>query len=85
MIGTLATGNTANRTTQDKLGLAWNASGRSLVLNGGTVVTDASAQTPSATQHIGSSGTANFAYAYVERLSAWTTKLADATLQGFTV
>lgn len=85
MIGTLATGNTANRTTQDKLGLAWDPSGRSLVLNGGTVATDASAQTPSATQHIGSSGTANFAYAYVERLSAWTTKLADATLQGFTV
>ncbi len=85
MIGTLATGNTANRTTQDKLGLAWNASGRSLVLNGGTVATDASAQTPSATQHIGSSGTANFAFAYIERLSSWTTKLADATLQGFTV
>ncbi len=85
MIGALATGNTANRTTQDKLGLAWNASGRSLVLNGGTVANDASAQTPSATQHIGSSGTANFAFAYIERLSAWTTKLADATLQGFTV
>ncbi len=85
MIGTLATGNTANRTTQDKSGLAWNASGRSLVLNGGTVATDASAQTPSATQHIGSSGSVNFAYAYIERLSAWTTKLADATLQGFTV
>jgi hypothetical protein len=85
MIGALATANTANRTTQDKLGLAWNASGRSLVLNGGTVATDASAQTPSATQHVGSSGTANFAYAYVERLTAWTTKLADATLQGFTV
>ncbi len=85
MIGALATANTANRTTQDKLGLAWNASGRSLVLNGGTVATDASAQTPSATQHIGSTGSANFAYAYIERLSAWTTKLADATLQGFTV
>ncbi len=85
MIGTLTTANTANRTTQDKLGLAWNASGRSLVLNGGTVANDASAQTPSATQHIGSTGTANFAYAYVERLTSWTTKLADATLQGFTV
>ncbi len=81
---TLATGNTANRTTQDKLGLAWSGVGRSLVLNGGTVVTDATAQTPSATQHIGSSGSANFAYAYVERLTGWTTKLADATLQGFT-
>ncbi len=85
MIGTLATANTGNRTTQDKLGLAWNASGRSLVLNGGTVANDASAQTPSSTQHIGSTGTANFIYAYVERLSAFTTKLADATLQGFTV
>lgn len=82
---TLATGNTANRTTQDKLGLAWTASARSLVLNGGTVATDTSSQTPSATQHIGSSGSANFAFAYVERLTAWNTKLANATLQGFTV
>ncbi len=81
---TLATGNTANRTTQDKLGLAWTSAARSLVLNGGTVATDASSQTPSATQHVGSSGSANFVNAYVERLSAWTTKLADATLQGFT-
>ena len=81
---TLATGNTANRTTQDKFGLAWSGAGRSLVLNNGTVATDATAQTPSATQHIGSSGSANFAYAYVERLTAWTTKLADATLQALT-
>jgi hypothetical protein len=84
MVGTLATANTANRITQDKLGIAWSGAGRSLVLNGGTVATDANAQTPSATQHIGSSGTATFAYAYVERLTSWNTKLADATLQGFT-
>lgn len=80
----LATGNTGNRTTRDKLGIAWDGSGRSLVLNGGTVATDASAQTPNSTQHVGSSGTANFAFAYVERLTAWTSKIAGATLQGHT-
>jgi hypothetical protein len=81
----LATANTANRTSRDKAGIAWSAAGRSLVLNGGTVATDATAQTPSATQNLGSAGaTANFAYAYIERLTLWTSKLADATLQGFT-
>lgn len=84
LVATLTTGNSANRTTQDKLGIAWNASGRSLVLNGGTVATDATAQTPSSTQHIGSSGAVNFANAYIERLTVWTSRLADATLQGFT-
>lgn len=81
---TLTTGNTANRTSQDKLGLAWDASGRSLVLNAGTVATDATAQTPSSTQHLGSDSSANFAFAYIERLTVWTTKLADATVQLWT-
>jgi hypothetical protein len=81
----LATANTANRISRDKLGIAWSGAGRSLVLNGGTVATDATAQTPSATQNLGSAGaTSNFAYAYIERLTIWTSKLADATLQGFT-
>lgn len=81
---TLTTANAGNRTSQDKLGLAWSAGGRSLVLNSGTVATDAVAQTPDSTQHLGSSGAANFAFAYIERLTAWSSKLADATLQGFT-
>lgn len=81
---TLTTTNTANRTSRDKLGIAWDGFGRRLVLNGGTVATDANAQTPNSTQHLGSSGTDNFAYAYIERLTVWTSKLASATLQGFT-
>jgi hypothetical protein len=82
----LATTNTANRTSRDKLGIAWSGAGRSLVLNGGTVATDATAQTPSATQKLGSAGgTSNFVYAYIERLSIWNSKLADATLQALTV
>jgi hypothetical protein len=86
MIASLATTNTANRISRDKLGIAWSAAGRSLVLNGGTVATDATAQTPSATENLGSAGaTSNFIYAYVERLSIWNSKLADTTLQGFTV
>jgi hypothetical protein len=83
----MATINTANRSlTDDKLGLAWDGAGRALVLNGGTVVTDASAQNPSATQNLGSaSATSNFIYAYVERLTLWNSRLANGTLQGFTI
>jgi hypothetical protein len=86
LVATLATSNTANRsTTDDKLGLAWDGTGRSLVLNGATVVTDASAQTPSSTQRLGSAnGTSNFIYSYVERLTLWNSKLADATLDALT-
>lgn len=84
---TLTTANTGNRSaTVDKLGLAWSAAGRSLVLNSGVVVTDATAQTPSSTQNLGSaSGTSNFIYAYVVRLTVWTSKLSNAALQGFTL
>jgi len=86
LIATLATGNAANRSAgDDKSGLAWSGAGRSIVLNGGTVATDASAQTPSSTQKLGSANaTSNFIYAYVERLTLFNSKLADATLQGFT-
>jgi hypothetical protein len=82
IISTLTTGNTATHTTTEKLGLGWNASGRSLVLNGGTVATDAIAQTPSATQRLGSaSGSSNFIYGYVERLTLWNSRLGDSQLQ----
>lgn len=84
LVATLTTGNTANRTSLDKLGLAWDGTGRSLVLNAGTVATDASAQTPSSTQHLGSNGSANFIYAYCERLVIWISKLSGSTIQGFT-
>ena len=84
LVATLATSDTANRTTQDKLGIAWNASGRGLVLNNGTVATDSSAQTPSSTQRVGSSTSTNFIYAYVERLTVWDTRLADAALRDVT-
>lgn len=81
---TLATANTANRVSTDKVGTAWDATGRSLVLNGGTVATDATAQTPSATLHVGSNASSNFIFAYLERLTIWTSKLGSSTLQGFT-
>jgi hypothetical protein len=82
---TLATSNTANSTGRDKFGTSWDPSGRRLVLNAGTVATDAVAQTPSATQKLGSaSATSNFIYAYVDRLALWNSKLSNASLQGFT-
>lgn len=83
---TLATSNAGNRSsTDDSLGLGWAASARSLVLNGGTVATDTTSQTPSATQKLGSaSGSSNFIYSYIERLTVWNSKLANATLQSLT-
>jgi hypothetical protein len=82
---TLTTANTATRdTVAAKLGLAWSGSGRSLVLDGGSVATDAVAQTPSSTLHLGSTGTVNFVFTYITRLVLFTSKLADATLQGDT-
>ena len=83
---TLTTANTANRSmsVDDKLGLAWSGAGRSLCLNGGTVATDAVAQTPSATQKLGGSAGSNYIFAIIERLTIWNSKLADATLQSMT-
>lgn len=74
----LTTANFANRWwANDYSALAWNPSGRTLSLNGQTVATDAQAQTPSATQHLGSTGAASFLNAYVSRLSIWSSALAN--------
>ena len=51
----LSTANTANRIGgKDSAAVAWDAAGRTLVLDAGSAVTDAVAQTPSATLHLGS-------------------------------
>jgi hypothetical protein len=75
---TLSTGNTGTWTGANDLGLAWNASGGALQLNGGTVATDTTARTPSATFHLGStSGSSAFFNGYITRLTAYTTKQAS--------
>ena len=73
----LATANTANRLiATDSSGIAWSPSGRTLVLDGGTAVTNSVTQTPSSTLHLGSNGSANFLDGYVSRLTLWNTQLA---------
>lgn len=74
-LSTTATGN--RLAANDYMSIAWNGSGRSLYLNGGAAVTDAVAQTPSATLHLGSTGAANFLNGYVQRMAIWATKQAS--------
>lgn len=75
---TLSTGNTGTWTGANDLGLAWNASGGAIQLNGGSIATDATARTPSATFHVGStSGSSAFFDGYITRLTAYTSKLAS--------
>lgn len=75
---TLSTANTGTWTGANDLGLAWDASGGAIQLNGGTIVTDAIARTPSATFHLGStSGSSAFLNGYITQLSAYNTKQAS--------
>ncbi|MGB6537614.1 MAG: peptidoglycan-binding protein, partial [Xanthobacteraceae bacterium] len=60
-------------------GLAWDASGRSLALND-AIVSDTQATTPAAPFTIGSSGGSSFFNGYVARLTAWASKVSNATL-----
>lgn len=52
--------NTGTWTGVNDLGLSWNASGGIIQLNGGTVATDSTARTPSATFHLGASNGSSF-------------------------
>jgi aryl-phospho-beta-D-glucosidase BglC (GH1 family) len=76
------TTNTGNRWLgKDYSSVAWDPSGRTIVLDGGAEATDAVAQTPSSTLHLGSNGSANFLDGYVSRLRIWNTKLATPETQ----
>lgn len=76
LVSSLTTANTANLlAATDRSGLAWNASGRSLVLNGGAAVTDANAQKPSGPFVLASNG------GYISRLTLWNNY--QASLQQF--
>jgi hypothetical protein len=75
---TLSTGNTGTWTGANDLGLAWNASGGAIQLNGGAIATDTTARTPTATFHLGStSGSSAFFNGYITRLTAYATKQAS--------
>lgn len=75
---TLSTANTGTWTGSNDLGLAWNVAGGALQLNGGTLATDATARTPSATFHVGSTGGSSaFFNGYFSRLTAYAIKQAS--------
>lgn len=67
-----------------KIACGWNASGRSIVGNGGTVATDAGQQTSDTTYYIGSYGSSAFLNAPLKRLTAFNSRLPDATLKAMT-
>jgi hypothetical protein len=75
---TLSTANTGTWTGTNDLGLAWDGTGGAIQLNGGTIATDATARTPAATFHLGStSGSSAFFNGYFTRLTAYMTKQAS--------
>jgi hypothetical protein len=63
---------------------AWSANDIAGCVNGGSVVTDSAATLPTLTQlRIGSDGT-NYANTTIARLTPFTARLSNATLQGLT-
>lgn len=78
--GTLGGGVTG--LTGAKIAVAWDASGRSLAGGGGTVVSDANDNPLAAPSFVGSGN--SYLEGYMRRLTAWTSRLADATLQSLT-
>jgi len=82
----LNTANAAIAGSPYRAGVAWNASGRSLAMNGGTVATDAFGGWAATTPYLGSlSGTANFANGHVASFAIYNQRLPDGTLQSKSV
>jgi parallel beta-helix repeat protein len=85
LVAGLTTSNTATWTALVKSGIAWDATGRSLVLKNGTVATDANAMTPATTFHLGSiSGSSAFFDGNIQRIAVFNSKLSNSTLGSFT-
>lgn len=76
--GTFASG------LQIKSAIAYDASGRSIVANNGTLTTDAKTFGTYATATIGAAGASNFLNAYFQRNAIWPSRLSDATLKATT-
>jgi hypothetical protein len=78
-------GNSLTFTIGAKVGVGMSAGGRSIVAAGGTVTTGGGPVAQETTLVIGrGNGGGHPLYAYLRRLTVWTSKLADTTLQGFT-
>lgn len=82
----LNTANAAVAGSPYRASVAWNASGRSLAMNGGTVATDAFGGWAVITPYLGSlSGIVNFANGHVASFAIYNQRLPDGTLQSKSV
>ncbi len=82
---TAALGNSRLFSTGVKVAVGWDGSGRSLVGGGGTVASDGNPAIPDPlVVGFRSSGGVPAYHGYIRRLTAWTSRLADATLQSLT-
>jgi hypothetical protein len=80
----ITTANTYANNAVFNTALGYSASGRSLVLNGGTIATDANLiQTPTAITLGGAFG-GNYLNGHARAISFYNTRLSDATLQALT-
>lgn len=90
LVNNVVKATTANAVTPGvvaKSGASFSASGNSAVLNNGTVVTDATAATAGSTSVVIGNrvGLDRALNGYLQRLTAFNSRLSDATLKGFTV
>lgn len=69
-----------------KMGASWKEATpvRSIVGGGGTVATDASVNGLAPVNPVLGNYTSGYMYGFFRRLSVWTARLSDSTLQGFT-
>jgi len=71
-----------NYTTTQRTGSAWSAAGRSLVVSGGTVASDAATFTGMTSIWLGGdNGGSPYLSAWIKSFAIYTTRLPDATLQ----
>lgn len=83
--GTLATPNTATLTGANKVGLRWNGSGRSIVLNGGTIAADSNVPNVISAANLGelSDGTLP-ADGVITEIAVYSSALSDAQFRAVT-
>lgn len=76
--------NTATWSAANQSSIAWNASGRDIVLNAAPVASDSAAMTPAGTFYVGStSGTSNFISGNIERIVIYSARLSPTALGAF--
>lgn len=83
--GTLTTANTATWTGRVKVGLRWSPTGRAIVLNGGTIASDATLPTAITAAYLGVLSDGTLAQdGNIEKVSVFSQALPDASFQAMT-